>query len=89
MLPEPERLEALEIASAITKTLSGKPGSDLSESSRVDALEAARKLQNTLEKPGDGMLKVASTVRLIFANLNSGLIEFAAADSLDVYSDLS
>ncbi|KAI2768746.1 S-adenosyl-L-methionine-dependent methyltransferase [Daldinia loculata] len=61
MLPEPERLEALEIASAITKTLSGKPGSDLSESSRVDALEAARKLQNTLEKPGDGMLKVAST----------------------------
>ncbi|KAI1654256.1 S-adenosyl-L-methionine-dependent methyltransferase [Daldinia decipiens] len=59
MLPESERLEALEIASAITKTLSGKPGSDLSESSRIDALEAVRKLQNTLEKPGDGMLKAA------------------------------
>ncbi|KAF3059903.1 Demethylsterigmatocystin 6-O-methyltransferase [Daldinia childiae] len=59
MLPESERLEALEIASAITKTLSGKPGSDLSESSRVQALEAIRKLQNTLEKPEDGMLKVA------------------------------
>ncbi|KAI0122601.1 S-adenosyl-L-methionine-dependent methyltransferase [Daldinia grandis] len=61
MLSDSERLEALEIASSITKMLSGAPGSDLSESSRVEALEAARKLQNTLEKPEDGMLKVGFT----------------------------
>ncbi|KAI1483795.1 S-adenosyl-L-methionine-dependent methyltransferase [Daldinia eschscholtzii] len=61
MLPDSDRREALDIASTITKALSEESEEDLSESVRVKSLEAARKLHDTLEKPGDGILKVAFT----------------------------
>ncbi|KAI1078792.1 S-adenosyl-L-methionine-dependent methyltransferase [Whalleya microplaca] len=53
------RAEALQIASDITLSLSGEREQALSEAARTTALHAATKLVTCLEKPADGMLKLA------------------------------
>ncbi|RYO75653.1 hypothetical protein DL766_010360 [Monosporascus sp. MC13-8B] len=64
MLPDSTRLEALEAATTVIRSLSGGSGSSLSESFRVQALQAATKLVRSLEKPEDGLMKFAYSMAI-------------------------
>lgn len=59
MLPESERIQALEVAKRLVTSLEHP---DISEHTRVEALRDAASIVSSLDKPEDAMLKFAYTV---------------------------
>lgn len=75
MLSEADRIEALEAAQKLVACLSENSESSRSESTRVLALRITNHVIRSLEKPEDGLMKFAYSVRYqLILRLSGSLI---------------